>query len=78
MNNREMSLGGALLKARKAACMTLQEAADRANTSKSYVWAIENNRSIPSFGLVVRLANAYYVSVEELAKCRLPVKSNEA
>jgi len=78
MNNREMPLGEALLKARKAACMTLQEAADRANTSKSYVWAIENNRSSPSFSLVVRLANAYRVSVKELAKCRLPVKSNEA
>lgn len=69
MNNiRENSLGRNLYEARKRAKMTLQEAADRANTSKSYVWGIERGRCSPGFRIMVKLANAYYISLDDLAK----------
>lgn len=65
---RGNSLGQNLYEARKRANMTLQEAADRADTSKSYVWGIERGRCSPGFRLVAKLANIYYVSLNDLAR----------
>lgn len=65
---RENSIGQNLFEARKKAGMTLQKAADRADMSKSALWGIEKGRYSPGFRTVVKLANAYYISLDDLAK----------
>ena len=65
---RENSIGKNLFEARKKAGMTLQEAADRADMSKSALWGIEKGRYSPGFRTVAKLANVYCVSLDDLAK----------
>lgn len=52
---------------RAARGLTLQELADRAGTSKSYIWAIERGETVnPTIDMAVALAHALGVSFDEL------------
>jgi transcriptional regulator with XRE-family HTH domain len=46
---------------------SLQEVADMADTSKSYLWEIEHGQCAPSFVLVVRLCNVLGLDISALA-----------
>ena len=53
--------------------LTLQEIANRSNSTKSYIWEIENGKSIPSFPKMVKLAKAIQVTIncfEECPECK--------
>lgn len=38
---------------------TLQELADKAGTSKSYIWEIENDKANPTLETVIKIAGAF-------------------
>lgn len=62
-----MEFDGQILKLRRLdAGMTLAELASHGNTSKSYIWELENNRKpSPSVNLIARIANALDLPIEE-------------
>lgn len=61
------SLGPLLRRLRKSIGYTLDEAAARIQTSKSYVWELENGRSEPSLRVAQAIAEVYQVDVGMLA-----------
>lgn len=60
-------LGAFLKNARLRENLTLQEVADMAQTSKSYVHEIEAGKSAPSLLIAARLSMALDVSVSSMA-----------
>ena len=58
--------GSRLYKRRKECGFTLQQTADMARTSKSYVWEIENKQIKPSVFTAMKLAKALGTTVEAL------------
>lgn len=61
------TIHGARLRERRIELgLTLQEVAERAKTSKSYVWQVENESYRPSVFHALKLANALNTSVEAL------------
>lgn len=59
-------LGENIRKQRMKKDMTLQELADKAGTSKGYLWEIETRHKNPSVFLVFRIAHALDISVDYL------------
>jgi transcriptional regulator with XRE-family HTH domain len=58
------SLGEKLKLRRKALGLTLDEAAEKANVSKSYMWELENKPTAqPTVAKLSSIANAYGVTV---------------
>lgn len=60
-------LGAIVHGQRKLQRRTLQEVAEKAKTSKSYLWEIERGNCAPSFVLVVRLCSVLDIDVRMLA-----------
>lgn len=58
--------GTRLRERRKKLGLTLQQVADKAMTSKSYVWELENKSYKPSVFHALKLAQALETSVEAL------------
>ena len=58
---------------RKALRMTLQQVAELAGTTKSYLWEIEHGQSMPSFLLMARLCEALELDIRGLACSALRV-----
>lgn len=51
---------------RKMCGLTLQQLADKALTTKSYIWEMENKSGKPSVFMALKLAKALGTTVEEL------------
>jgi transcriptional regulator with XRE-family HTH domain len=63
-----MSLADLIKKARKSSGMTLDELAECASMSKSYIWSLENGVDTnPTLGHCVRLSLALGISVNAMA-----------
>lgn len=58
--------GARLRERRKKLGLTLKQVADKACTSKSYVWEVENKSYRPSVFHAIKLAHALNTSVEAL------------
>lgn len=65
------SLGEALRVLRAQTGMTLEAAGKATDTSKSYIWELENDRSVPGLDLAARIARVYGVPLELLGACFL-------
>ena len=61
------SLGELLKRTRLAARYSLAEAADAIGCSKSTLHAIENDQSIPSFRMAIRISQAYDLPLMQMA-----------
>ncbi len=64
-----MSLARRLREAREAAGMTLDELAERAEVSKTYLWELEKDESgekKPSAEILLRIGNALSITLAEL------------
>jgi transcriptional regulator with XRE-family HTH domain len=64
-----MSLAQRIREAREAADLTLEELAERAEVSKTYVWELEKDEAgekKPSAEILLRIANALSVTLAEL------------
>ncbi len=72
-----MNIGCKINELRNALNMTLQELADKCDSSKSYIWEIENKSSArPSAAIVLKLSRALGVSMEFLTDDNLVRPSN--
>jgi len=60
------TLGQGIRWRRKKMRMTLQELADKADTSKGYLWEIENKGKNPSVFLVQRIAYCLGINIDDL------------
>jgi len=63
-----MTFGEWIKIARKFHGMTLEEVADRAETSKSYVWEVERGKSNPSMRSAQRLAAVFGMELWRVLK----------
>jgi transcriptional regulator with XRE-family HTH domain len=62
-------LGSLVATYREANSLSLQEAANRAGVSKTYLWEIETGKATdPPFAIIVRLARAYGINLNTLAE----------
>ncbi|OSA69855.1 helix-turn-helix domain-containing protein [Clostridium botulinum] len=52
--------------ARKSRGLTQQQLAERINTTREYISAIENNHKTPSFDLLERIAKELHTSIKNL------------
>lgn len=52
--------------ARKNAGLTQQQLAEKINTTREYISAIENNHKKPSFDLIEKIAKELHTSVKDL------------
>ncbi len=60
------NLGSRVKELRAEAGLTLQQVADRAGCTKSYIWEIENGRSVnPTIKQVTRLCRAFGLPITE-------------
>ena len=66
-----MTLGTILHAKRVALGLTLQEVADAAGTSKSYIHELENDKSDPGILLCAKLSIALGLSVQMMAAAAL-------
>lgn len=60
------TLGGALRGRRKMLEMTLEKAAEKIGTSKSYLWELEHDESMPSLALAAKIARVYGLPLDAL------------
>jgi transcriptional regulator with XRE-family HTH domain len=58
MGRKPRSFGQRLQQLREAAGLTRDELAERAGTSRQYLWRIETDKQVPSWVLVCQLADA--------------------
>jgi len=63
------TIGLMLLHLRTQRRYTLDEAATAIGCSKSYLWALEKDRSEPSLRTAKAIAEAYAVPIDKLAAC---------
>ena len=72
-----MSLGTILHAKRISLGLTLQEVADAAGTSKSYIHELENDKSDPGILLCAKLSIALGLSVQMMAAAALTTALKE-
>ena len=58
MSRKPRSFGHRLEQLREAAGLTRDQLADKAGTSRQYLWRIETDRQMPSWEIVCKLADA--------------------
>ena len=56
-----------IIEARKNKRETLQQVAVSIGTTKSYLWELEDGRSLPGLGMLQRLLSYYGLSFDEIA-----------
>ena len=59
-----MNVGPRVHQLRKSAGWTLQELADRVDSSKSYIWEIENKEKDISLSLALKFADAFCKTIQ--------------
>lgn len=62
-----MSLGKLLKKERKSRGLTLQDVADKAAISKSYLFDLEADKCCPTISVCIRLSTALLIPIECMA-----------
>lgn len=48
--------------------VSLERMAERVGCSKSYLWDVENNRSMPTLAMAVKIAKEYKTSLNQMGK----------
>lgn len=66
-----MTLGQFIKSRREALAMSLQDVGDASGVSKAYVWELEQDKSMPSLRVAMRLSITLGVSVNALAATTL-------